>query len=409
MSSAKSSKKIVVVGGGFSGLVTSYYLLKQGCEVQIYECQSQTGGLIATIETENGKVETAANGLLNSAELEALCDDLGVELISTLSESRKRFIFRDGKPLKWPLKIRETFCLVWFILRYLFAKDRVAPRPGESVADWGVRVLGASASKYSVETAVLGIYGTEAKHLSATLVLKRLFTKKKESRDRLKLGRGTVAPKNGMGELISKLTAYLLNNGCKIHYEIEITSPTQLPPSDYLVIAASVEQATDLLAACNDPRSEILRNISMVPITSTTVFTKAESRPKVVGFGVLYPQEEGNFALGTLFNNYIFENRSNNCQSDTWITPGAEIRDQILIDSILSERERVLQQKVDLISYQVNRWPKGLPRYDFDLERAVSGLEEVRGRIALIGNYLGEIGLKQILHRAKRLAGELGS
>ncbi len=147
----------------------------------------------------------------------------------------------------------------------------------------------------------------------------------------------------------------------------------------------------------------------MVPITSTTLFTKPTTKAKITGFGVLYPQGDGNFALGTLFNNYIFANRAIDCQSDTWITPGAEIRDQILIDSILSEREKILHQKVDLLDYQVNRWAKALPCYDIDLENVTTELEVVRGRIALIGNYLGEIGLKQILLRAKRLAKELAT
>lgn len=395
-----------MVGAGFSGLITSYYLLKHGMSVEIFDCQSRTGGLINTLHTDDGPVETAANGLLNSAELESLCLDIAVELIATKPESRKRFIYRNGRALKWPLKITETLCLGWFIARYLICKKSVSPQKNESVSDWGARVLGATASKYSIETAVLGIYGTEAKELSATLVLKRLFSKS-EPRAKLEFGRGTVAPKNGMGELIAKLTEYLVKNGVRINYDIEITSPSQLPVCDFLVVATSVEQAADILASCDDPRAELLKTISMVPITSTTVFTKAEVKPKVMGFGVLFPQGEQNFALGALFNNYIFDNRARNCQSDTWITPGAEIRDQILIDSILSEREKVVHQKVDLLSYQVNRWSKALPRYDFDLERAVEELEVVRGRIALIGNYLGEIGLKQILLRAKRLAGEL--
>ena len=407
MSENHASKKIVVVGAGFSGLITSYYLLKQGSKVEIFESQGRSGGLINTLQTEHGPVETAANGILNCAELESLCKDIGVELISTKAESRNRYIFRNGRALKWPLKISETLRLIWFILRYLVFKKSVAPQLNESVSAWGARVLGSSASKYSIETAVLGIYGTEAKHLSASLVLRRLFSANKESRPKLDLGRGTVSPKNGMGELMSKLTDYLVRNGVKFNFDVEVLSPTQLPACDFLVIATSVEHATDLLLSCSDPRAEVLKAISMVPITSTTVFTKPLEKAKTVGFGVLYPQGDGNFALGTLLNNYIFENRSQNCQSDTWISPGAEIRDQILIDSILSEREKVLHQKVDLLSYQVNRWAKALPRYDLDLEKAVSDIEVVRGRIALIGNYLGEIGLKQILLRAKRLAGEL--
>ena len=105
------TKKVSVVGAGFSGLLTSYYLLKKGVGVEIFESQARPGGLIQTVETEYGKVETAANGLLNSEELEALCRDIGVELMSTRDEARKRFIVRDGVASRWPLKIFETIRL----------------------------------------------------------------------------------------------------------------------------------------------------------------------------------------------------------------------------------------------------------------------------------------------------------
>src|SRR6266850_5110770 len=95
---------ITVVGAGFSGLATAYFLTKQGCKIRIIEKTDRAGGLIKTIRTEHGFVETAANGLLNSARLEAMCADIGVPLLSTRHEGRKRFIYR-GKPKQVPLTI----------------------------------------------------------------------------------------------------------------------------------------------------------------------------------------------------------------------------------------------------------------------------------------------------------------
>src|SRR5438477_10818806 len=83
---------INVVGAGFSGLTTAYFLTKQNFRVRIFEKTERAGGLIKTIRTEHGLVETAANGLLSSARGEAMCADIGVPLLATRREGRKRFI-----------------------------------------------------------------------------------------------------------------------------------------------------------------------------------------------------------------------------------------------------------------------------------------------------------------------------
>src|SRR2546421_10271707 len=84
---------INVVGAGFSGLTTAYFLTKRGFQVRIFEKTDRAGGLIHTIRSAHGLVETAANGLLNSARLEAMCPDIGVLLLPTRRDGLKGLIF----------------------------------------------------------------------------------------------------------------------------------------------------------------------------------------------------------------------------------------------------------------------------------------------------------------------------
>src|SRR5262245_38698411 len=129
---------ITVVGAGFSGLTTAYFLTKRGFKVRIVEKTDRAGGLIKTIRTPHGLVETAANGLLNSALLETVCADIGVPLIATRKEGRKRFIFR-GKPRQVPLTISDIGGMA---LRFGVSAVKLRPRPSETIADWGRRVIG---------------------------------------------------------------------------------------------------------------------------------------------------------------------------------------------------------------------------------------------------------------------------
>src|SRR5256714_8289381 len=135
---------ITVVGAGFSGLATAYFLTKHDLKVRIIEKSDRAGGLIRTIRTEHGLVETAANGLLSSARLEAMCADIGVPLIATRREARKRFIYR-GKPKQLPLRAVELFALS---VRLAVSAASLRPRQFESIHDWGTRVLGRGATDY---------------------------------------------------------------------------------------------------------------------------------------------------------------------------------------------------------------------------------------------------------------------
>ena len=129
---------INVVGAGFSGLTTAYFLTKQDFKVRIFEKTNRAGGLIRTIRTEHGLVETAANGLLASARVEAMCADIGVPLLTTKPEGRKRFIYR-GRPKQVPLTIGEILSLSG---RVIASATRLRPRPFETIAAWSRRVLG---------------------------------------------------------------------------------------------------------------------------------------------------------------------------------------------------------------------------------------------------------------------------
>src|SRR5204862_1730279 len=122
----------------------AYFLTKKGFKVRIIEKTDRVGGLIKTIHTAHGLVETAANGLLNSVRLEAMCADIGVPLIPTRKEGRKRFIYR-GKPKQVPLKLTEIMKMA---LRFGVSARKLRPRPFETIADWGRRVIGRGATDY---------------------------------------------------------------------------------------------------------------------------------------------------------------------------------------------------------------------------------------------------------------------
>src|SRR5215471_20231090 len=139
-------KAVTVVGGGFSGLATAYYLSCAGVPVEIVEKTDRLGGLIATLQTPHGPVETAAIGMRNSPRVDAVCRDLGLPMLYSNGTSGAGYIYR-RRPRRWPLGPGESLALV---ARFATATARGSrsPRPLETVEQWGARVLGRGATPW---------------------------------------------------------------------------------------------------------------------------------------------------------------------------------------------------------------------------------------------------------------------
>ena len=396
-------RTIKVVGAGFSGLTTAYYLVKSGCSVRIVDSGSRAGGMLQTIRTEHGLVETAANGIRNSARLEALCADIGVPLQGTRREARARFIFRD-RPRRWPLKFSDVFNLVF---RTGANVGNLRPLPFESIAEWGQRVIGAGATNYFLAPALGGIYAGDPQRLSASLIFRRAplpdgLRAVTPSRPRL---RGTVAPPGGMQQLIEGLCNYLRQAGA----EFSLNQAARARPGETAVVCTSAQSAAEYLSDIAPELSKQLASIEMLPLVTATCFYSAEPR-NLRGFGCLFPRGQGFRALGVLFNRCIFEGRGS-AHSETWIFGGACDRDVLQLDDgalkqlIAAERQRLYGQHEETLEIHLTRWPQALPYYSTDLERILTTLPSLPPQVRLVGNYLGRVGLTGIIERAAEVAG----
>lgn len=395
---------IKVVGAGFSGLVTAYYLVKEGFKVQIVEKSSRAGGLIQTIQTPQGPVETAANGIRNSVRLEAMCADIGVPLRATRREARARFIFR-GRPTRFPLGLPEVLKLGF---RFASSATSLRPRPLETVENWGRRVVGAGATDYFLAPALGGIYAGDPDRLSASLIfgqasLPAHLQTTRPARPKL---HGTVAPPNGMQQLVDGLCDYLDRAGV----ESILDHDGKVEAGEPAIICTSARAAAECLADAAPQLSESLRQIEMMTVvTATCQYDPAAAKLK--GFGCLFPRGEGFRARGVLFNEFIFEGRGP-AHSETWIFGGAldpgivKMSDRELIELISTERKRLYGEVHEPIGIHLTTWPEALPHYSTDLERILTTLPAPPANVGLVGNYLGRIGLAKIVERAAFVAKE---
>jgi oxygen-dependent protoporphyrinogen oxidase len=395
---------VTVIGAGFSGLVTAYYLAKEGFKVRIVDKNSRAGGMIQTIQTPEGPVETAANGIRNSARLEAMCADIGVPLQATRREARSRFIFR-GRPKRFPLGASDILKLGF---KFASSATNLRPRPMETIANWGRRVVGAVGTDYFVAPALSGIYAGDPDRLSASLIfgqasLPAHLQTTRPARAKL---HGTVAPPKGMQQLVDGLCDHLDLVGV----EFVFNHDAKIKPEEPAIVCTSAHAAAGCLTDAAPQLSECLRQIEMMPVvTATCQYEPAAARLK--GFGCLFPRREGFRARGVLFNEYIFEGRGP-AHSETWIFGGAldpgivDLSDRELMQLIATERKGLYGEDHEPIRIHITTWPQALPHYSIDLERILTTLSAPPENIGLVGNYLGRIGLAKLVERAAFVAKE---
>ena len=395
-------RTIQVVGAGFSGLTTAYYLVKSGCRVRIVDISSRPGGMLKTIRTPHGLVETAANGMRNSKRLEALCAEIGVPLQRTRRVASARFIYRN-RPSRWPLNFSEVFRLISSTARNARS---LRPRPFETIAGWGQRIIGAGATDYFLAPALGGIYAGDPKALSASLIFRRVALP-----DQLRTGspargriRGTVAPPAGMQQLIDGLCTYLQQVGV----EFSLNQPARMQSGEVAVVCTSARAAATYLSDIAPELSRQLEKVEMLPLVTATCFYASEPS-NLRGFGCLFPRGQGFRSLGVLLNTHIFEGRGP-AHSETWILGGALDRDVLQLDNhalrqlIAHERQQLYGRHEEALDVHLTRWPEALPHYSTELERVLTTFPALPREVQLVGNYLGRIGLTGMVERAAQVA-----
>jgi len=390
-------KRVTIIGGGFSGLPTAYFLARDGVPVTLLERQDRVGGFLDTLATPHGLVETAASGIRNTGRLEQLCAELDTPLVGTKKESRRRYLFRDGDPRQGPRGIGESIGMAARLAGQLVT-GHFRPFSGETIETWGRRVIGGPATSKILGAALQGIYAGDPARMSASLIMgKRQKPPKPEKK-------GLVAPPRGLAQLVTALETKLVALGA----EIQTGTTVDSLPDGPVVISTSARDASRLLEDRSPQLANTLQSVEMIPLMRVTAFFP-RSENTIPGFGVLFPREEGVRALGVLFNSNIFPDRSEG-QSESWIYGGAtdreilDLDDDALGEILARDRETLFGRRSEPIDWHAQRWHVGLPHYTLGLEATLrNGIEPPNG-IHLTGNYLRGIGLPYLLEQSFSVA-----
>ena len=330
----RTAPKVVVIGGGISGLAAAWRLrLKRpDADIWMVEASARMGGKLISEHREGFVVEAGADGFLVRKPpalewVKAL--GLGPELIEPRPDHRFSHVLWDGALHRMPEGfsglvptdpegLRKTTLLTAEGAARAIAETDVPPRlsgPEESVKEFFTRRYGAEAFDRLMEPLLAGIYAGDAGRLSVEAAFPQLVAVERKGQS---LTQGLRAgPQNapgpafrsfagGMSRLVEEMEAELRRSGVTLVGGTPVTSLDRRGQS-FLVGTASKTFEADAVVLCLGPRTAggLVRALSPVqadvlgawPVTSVANLNLAFDEDEVPnlppGSGFVAPRAGG--------------------------------------------------------------------------------------------------------------------
>ena len=224
----KSRYDVIVIGGGITGLIAAYGLIKRGKSVAVFERAGQLGGVIRPFKVNGRWLEGFYHHLFNQDTLVSnLVKELGLEITWHITKTAFHYSSEESYELSSPidlfrfhsLSLSEKMKLARFLARvYLpFNMDYLV---NFSAEDWLIASVGKNIYKIFFEPMLRAKFGKYANEIGADWFLGRL----KIRSGRTWAGERLGYIQGGFGYLVEKLAEEIENGESKIYLNSEVST-----------------------------------------------------------------------------------------------------------------------------------------------------------------------------------------
>lgn len=450
-------KRIIVVGGGISGLATAYQIKKKAGEeglkidLHVFEKEGRVGGKIRSVKEKGFLCESGPAAFLDSKpETIELSKELGMNLLPSEEAAKKRFIYSGGG-LKIVPDSPKRFITSRILslsgkIRVLFELFTKPPKESEeSIASFGRRHLGKEAEEKLINPMVVGIFAGRSEKLS----LESCFPAMKELE---KAGNGSLikamfkrirsAKKHGVkasptGNLnsfqdgLEELVKALGNSlGQEIIKKAEVKEIEQSSDgfklfvndkkikADAVILALPAYAASEIVRDFDLEVSNLFARISYAPASVVCMGFRKEDLPSTLnGFGFLVPVKEDRSILGCRWDSSTFQGRATEGNVLLWAILGGDIKPELtsldddeLIALVQGELKITMGILKKPIFTRIFRHEKAIPQYLIGHQDILKTIEERLKNypgLFLTGNAFKGVGINDCTRNAKKVSAEV--
>lgn len=366
-------RRVVVVGGGITGLAAAHRLLELARErslsldVRLFEASDRIGGNIQTRRRDGFLIEGGPDSFITQKPAGlALCRRLGIadQLIGTNPNSRRTYVVRDGvmhpvpegflllAPTKiwpfitsrlfsWPAKLRMA-------MDYILPARRHGADGDESLADFVRRRFGREALDRVAQPMVSGIYTADPENLSLRATMPRFLEMEEKYGSIIKAMRagrkaqaasgasGTdsgaryslfVSFRDGMSTLTDTLAERIgrerLATGARVTrlervvdgWRVHITGREPLE-ADAVILACPAYASAEIVRELDAPLADELSGIAYASSATMSLAYRAEQVGRTIdGFGFVVPAIEARTLIAVTVSSTKFAGRA----PDGWV------------------------------------------------------------------------------------------
>jgi oxygen-dependent protoporphyrinogen oxidase len=449
---------VVVLGGGISGLATSYAIQemakKEGIHfnLTLIEKENRLGGKIASIRDNGFLCEAGPAGFLdNKPETLNLSEKVGLQTLHSNEAAKKRFIFTGGKLRLVPegprAFLKSDILSLKGKLRVLKEPfTKISREDDETIASFGRRHLGTEAQEKLISAMVVGIFAGNSEELSLKscfpvmkelekegngslikAMFKRMKKAKKDSKVKATPSGNLTSYEDGMQSLIDSIEKQIegrILTGKTVEkvqkknqggYEVFLKGETTPMKADVLILALPAYSASDVLMKLDKGFSLVLDRIPYAPASIVCLgFNKNDVPHNLDGFGFLIPKKEGRQILGCRWDSSTFDYRASGGKVLLWsILGGAFNPDQALLEDVSLERlvkeelRDILGIEKEPVFTKIFRHEKAIPQYTVGHNDKLEEMDDlIKGYPGLFvtGNAYKGVGINDCTRNASIIA-----
>ncbi len=454
----QSRPKVVIVGGGVSGLATAHYLhngLGRGVQLTLVEGGSRLGGKVANQQFSGHLVDTGPDAVLVRAPaMAALLQDLGLGEQIVAPAALGAHVWSRGKLRRLPTGtlfgvpdrllplMRSGLMSPAGLARA--ALDLVLPRRQASTADPSIADLvtprlGSQVFDRLVEPLLGGVHAGRAAELSAHSTvpdIERLASNNRSLYLGLRKMRRHAPPATGapvlvtltggLGRLVEALVARLAGDELRLDspalsiarvgngYRVDLVEGQSIA-ADVVVLATPAFVTAGLLADLVPDAASVLAEIPYVDVATIWLSypRSAMGRP-LDGTGFLVPPEEGKLMVGCTWSSAKWPHLADDnlvlirCMvgrrgDRRWL----DMDDETLVARVHDELVEAMGLSAAPEHQSIQRWPQAMPQYlvghQDRLDALNAAIHHLPG-LHLTGAAFRGVGLASCVADAKRTA-----